>query len=337
MKIIQSFLIIILFFSAVTFADLTNPPYANIDYAFVFLPADSSLVMHGGWGPPDWHSKSNVWSLSNLGWEELPPAGSPAMTHHCGTLDTERGVIILCGQKNPGTSTNNMTWEYNGTSWQQKNDLSAGLKGDVEIAYDSTRKKTIAYVGPGWSETGTETWEYDGTNWMKIITAHSPAAAGDGALMQYDPISNNVVLITSTNNVFNTNYAETWTYDGADWTLKTAGYPTNAMLGGLAYDAAHGKMILITTDSETWEWNGNDWSLLHPDHSPTPARGFMTMAYDPIREVCSFFSGEYGFSHPIDTWEWNGNDWKEFVPVPEGGIILMILSVSFIVALFRRH
>jgi len=338
MKIIQCSIIAILIFSASIAWSLTNPPYANIDYAFAYLPAESALIMHGGWGPGAWsHGRSNVWSLANIGWEELPPGNSPQMTHHCGTLDTDRGVIILCGNKIPGSSTNNMTWEYNGILWQKKNDLSAGLKGDVEIAYDSVRKKTVAYVGPGWSDSGMETWEYDGTNWTKNVSATNATAAGDGALMQFDPVSNNIVLITSQDSIWSTNMAETWTYDGVDWTLRVSGYPTNAMLGGLAYDAARGNMVLITTDSETWTWNGADWTFLQPAHSPTPARGFFTMAYDPTRQVCAFYSGEYGSSHPIDTWEWDGSDWSEFVPIPEGGIMLLTLSASFIVIWLRRH
>jgi len=336
MKNIQFFVIMLLIFSATAYGALTNPPNANIDYAFAYLPAAGALIMHGGWGPPGWQPKSNVWQLAGVGWSELPSGSAPTMTHHCGALDTLRGVIAFCGKSSPGFSTNNMTWEYNGTLWQEKNTLHSGLKGDVEIAYDSARNKIVAYVGPDWSESGMETWEYDGSGWSRIITAHNPTAAEDGALMQYDPVSNNVVLITSSDNVFSTNYAETWVYDGTDWELKVAGYPTNAMLGGLAYDAARGKMTLLTTDSETWTWDGNDWTLLHPAHSPTPARGFFTMAYDPFRSVCVIYSGEYGSEHPIDTWEWDGSDWAEFIPIPEPGAFGAVISYLLLVLSIRR-
>ena len=329
MKKYHRYVLLILLISSLTISGaLTNPPNANIDYAFAYLPSAGALIMHGGWGPPDWQVRSNAWELANIGWSELPLGNAPPMTHHCAALDSERGVIVLCGKKSPGFSTNNFTWEYNGALWIEKNTLHSGLKGDVEIAYDSARKKIVAYVGPGWGENGMETWEYDGTSWTRIITAHNPTAAGDGALMQYDPISNNVVLITSADDVFSTNYAETWLYDGTDWTLMVAGYPTNAMLGGLAFDSARGKMFLLTTDSESWDWDGCDWTLLHPLHSPTPARGYFTMAYDQSRSVCALFSGENGSLHPVDTWEWDGNDWTEFIPDPEPGMGIWIWIIG---------
>jgi len=325
-------------FAAIAFAPalwalgLTNPPLPNIDYAFAHCPVSGGLVMHGGWCEPGWAIRSNAWLLTMTGWEET--IAGPRMTHHSAALDTHRNVVVVCGRTRFPNANTNVTWEFNGVAWQQKPDLLAGNGGDVELAYDRARRRIVAYVAEGTSET----WEYDGTNWTKKTTATMPPALEDGALMTYDPVSNAVLLVVTTNDLwFSGSYAsETWTYDGSDWTRRATGLPTNAWLGGLAWDEARGNAVLLTTDSETWTWNGAQWTRRTPAHSPAPARGFLTMAYDPLRAVSVFFSGEYstgGFSqvHPIDTWEWDGADWQQFVPVPEPltGMLLAAAGLLF--------
>ena len=43
-----------------------NPPTAPLattDFAFAYFPERSGLVMHGGWGDPDWRFRTNTWLL----------------------------------------------------------------------------------------------------------------------------------------------------------------------------------------------------------------------------------------------------------------------------------
>ena len=307
-------------------AMLTNPPLPNIDYAFAFLPGVGGLVMHGGWCEPDWEPRPDAWGLTIAGWDRVATNGVPAMIHHSGALDLPRSVMIVCGRTAFTFSPpyTNVTFEFDGVTWQRKADLVTSVGGDVEIAYDSARRLAVAYV----AESPTaETWEYNGTNWTQRTTATQPTPVGDGALLQFDPIRSNVVLVADTN---------TWTYDGTDWSLRASGLPTNTLVGGMAFDAARSNVVLLTTTSETWTWDGTAWTKRLPATSPTPARGFFTLAYDPLRAVSTLFSGEAGLVHPVDTWEWDGTNWGQFVPVPEPAATAVLIGLVFVARKGRK-
>jgi hypothetical protein len=66
---------------------------------------------------------------------------------------------------------------------------------------------------------------------------------------------------------------ETWTWDGAAWTLRNPQHrPPGALSGhSLAYDAASKRVVLFGGKSDmlhsnpldqTWVWDGNDWVQL---------------------------------------------------------------------------
>jgi hypothetical protein len=311
------------------YAGLTNPPTPNIDYAFAYLPSVGGLVMHGGWCEPDWQPRSNTWLLTDYGWEQI--LAGPRMMHHSAALDTQRGVLVVCGRTNYPNNNVNPTFEFSGSAWLQKPTLVAGNDGDVKLAYDPLRRKTVAYVG---GATPTETWEYDGTNWTFASTATQPSATAEGAVIGFDPVSNVVLLVVTTNELFSANVytSETWTYDGDDWTRRASGQPLNAWTGGMACDTAHSNLVLLTTAGQTWMWTGSMWRRLTPSHAPVPDRGFFTFAFDPLRAVSSFFSGEYTTGawvqvHPLDTWDWNGHTWSRFTPVPEPALMVAVVAV----------
>ena len=306
-------------------AGQTNPP-ATIDYAFAYLPAAGALMLHGGWGPPTWQPRNAAWALDQTGWHALSPTGAPAMMHHAAAYDSRRSVLVLCGRTGYGAPApyTNETWEYSGALWQQTADLVSMYDGDVELAYDARRGVTVAYVA---DDTTSETWEYDATNWARIPTLIRPTANSDGALMRYDALAQQIVLLTTTNPLFvsDTYVSQTWSYDGSNWELRAQGLPTNAFGAGMACDEARSNLVLLTTDSETWTWNGETWTLQSPLLAPPP-RSFFAMAYDPQRSVSVIFSGEAGALYPTDTWEWNGETWAEFVPMPEPGAARMLFG-----------
>ena len=54
--------------------------------------------------------------------------------------------------------------------------------------------------------------------------------------------------------------------------------------------------------------NGSTWSQQTPATSP-PARGYGSMAFDPINQVAILFGGGL-----TDTWAWNGSNWIQQHP-----------------------
>ena len=95
--------------------------------------------------------------------------------------------------------------------------------------------------------------------------------------------------------------SDTWTWDGAAWSLRSAKSAPGAGLA-LAFDSARGQAVLLTATG-TWTWDGAAWTQQHPQHlAPVGGR----MAYDPSLGVVVLVP-----SKATTTWAWNGSDWSQ--------------------------
>ncbi|MBW2993732.1 hypothetical protein KY317_04120 [Candidatus Woesearchaeota archaeon] len=77
--------------------------------------------------------------------------------------DSSRNVVVLFGgESSQGCDFNNETWEYNGTDWTQVYpDNAPSARGQIAMAYDSAREKTVLFGGQvGVYDFLNETWEY---------------------------------------------------------------------------------------------------------------------------------------------------------------------------------
>jgi hypothetical protein len=83
----------------------------------------------------------------------------------------------------------------------------------------------------------------------------------------------------------------------------------------MAYDEAHGRMVLFGGFDEhggffgdTWEWDGTSWTQ---GAGGPLARSDQAMAYDRIRgRVVLYGGGTYSTKY-VETWEWDGNSWSQ--------------------------
>lgn len=195
----------------------------------------------------------------------------------------------------------------------------------------------------GWCQPD---WMPRSSSWLLTEMGWEPGPDGpammhhSGALLTYNPLQGKTLLVVPEPQPGKAGMfvSETWAYDGTDWSMVASGTPSNAFRAGMAYDAARSNVVLLTTDSETWIWNGTAWTPRYPAHSPTPARGYFTMGYDPLRERAVIYSGEAdefpSATYPIDTWEWDGVDWQQFVPVPEPELAVAMMAA--LVGVLRR-
>jgi hypothetical protein len=138
--------------------------------------------------------------------------------------------------------------------------------------------------------------------------------------MAYDAARAQVVLFGG--GVGASVYADTWVWDGNNWTQE---YPANsppARSGhALAYDAARGQVVLFggnNADSmilrDTWVWDGTNWAQAFPASSP-PARTEFAMAYDSARAQVTLFGGKGTNNFSLaDTWVWDGSNWSQMHP-----------------------
>ena len=158
-------------------------------------------------------------------------------------------------------------------------------------------------------------------NWIHEAPENSPparyvsATANDGA-------SGKVMLFGGYGASPGIFLSDTWSWDGADWTQESPAHSPSSRYGhAMAYDAAHGKVVMFggwvssgAYSSETWVWNGTDWTLETPAASP-PARAYHAMKYDSASGKVILFGGfgnnTVGFS---DTWLWDGSNWSQAEP-----------------------
>ena len=133
--------------------------------------------------------------------------------------------------------------------------------------------------------------------------------------MAYDSAHGQVVLFARhdvTINGFKVLVNDTWTWDGSNWTQKSpqnipsAENPANLIAAAMAYDSAHGQVVLV--GGNCWTWDGSNWT---PQNSPYP-ESHHAMAYDSAHGQVVLSGGHAptnGQDFPGDTWTWDGSDW----------------------------
>jgi hypothetical protein len=169
-------------------------------------------------------------------------------------------------------------------------------------------------------------------NWVLQTPGTSPPARY-GAVMAYDAARSQTVLFgglisTAIPGRFNdTN--DTWVWDGTNWTQAASG-PSGRAWSAMAYDAAHGQIVLFGGIrnvffgtggfelNDTWVWDGTNWTQKSPATSPSTRSG-SAMAYDATHGQIVLFGGFHRTSATVasylnDTWVWDGTNWTQKSP-----------------------
>ena len=162
-------------------------------------------------------------------------------------------------------------------------------------------------------------------NWSQQFPQNSPSPRSNHA-MACDLAHDNLVLFGGVDLSQNgTPVADTWTWDGVNWTQQSPANPPPARFGaGMAYDAAHDQMVLFggqvnnsgrilsSTLNDTWLWNGAIWIVANPTSVP-PVHSFHQLAYDAAHRQTVLFAGALLDAQLIDTWLWDGSNWTDQV------------------------
>lgn len=283
----------------VTWRRRTQSPQNRFYAPMTYDSARSVGVMFGGYG------LNETWELSAGGWALRTPSVAPSPRGgHAIAYDRSRQRTVVFGGGDGSTSMRyRETWEWDGTSWQQRN-TQAMPPGVVVAAmtYDEARREIVFFGGQ--VDAGQtmldETWTYDGTNWVHRSPATSPPARAYQG-MAYDRRRQRVVLFggllppgQATN--------DTWEWDGSTWTEVPVAVQQRPSPRGtyITYDEARGRVTLLgghdgaTRLGDTWEFDGTTWHLLSPTKSPS-ARGFASAVYSEATE---------------QTWVFGGFDWQ---------------------------
>jgi len=270
-------------------------------------------------------------------WVQKFPVASPSGRFgHSMVYDAARGEVVLYGGYAEPVLRGE-TWVWNGTNWVQKlsNNLPDGTgyyavsRYGHAMAYDDARSQVVLFGGfrEGFGlGRVNDTWVWDGTNWTQRFPSKKPSARDEHAMV-YDPAGRQVVLFGGFAGTWAWGegwvpLADTWVWDGINWTEKS---PTNKPPArerhAMAYDAARGQVVLFGglgargPLNDTWTWDGTTWTQKSPANKP-PAREGHAMAYDAARRQVLLFGGDDSRTPRLlnDTWVWDGSNWVQQFP-----------------------
>ncbi|MDQ6837119.1 MAG: hypothetical protein M3137_01925 [Actinomycetota bacterium] len=169
-----------------------------------------------------------------------------------------------------------------------------------------------------------DTWTWDGKAWVEQDPPTRPvgrnsqamAEAPDGQVVMFGGCCDD----GSGGGVHDGPLADTWTWDGRDWTdRQPAVRPDARVAATVAYDGATRTDVLFGGSGiggdlgDTWTWDGREWSRRSPPHSP-PARSVAAMAYDVGTRRVVLFGGSGKGGYLGDTWTWDGREWTRQSP-----------------------
>lgn len=204
---------------------------------------------------------------------------------------------------------------------QQSPVISPSARYRSQMAYDSRRNVVVLFSGnvctavtcssPG------DTWEWDGTNWTQLSPLVAPPGRYSSALA-YDPTRQRIVLFGGRDNNLPKTYADTWEWDGTNWTLMSpATAPSAREDHALAFDGSRVVLFGGSGNADTWLWDGSVWTTASPATVPS-ARDKCSMLYDPNRGKAILFGGwDYSIGPLSDTWEWDGTTWTQLSPATQ--------------------
>jgi uncharacterized protein (TIGR03437 family) len=258
-------------------------------------------------------------------WTEVfSTANPPKRESHAMAYDSAAGSVVMFGGYSGSGGTNfGDTWTWNPIlGWEQNRFLATSppARSLHAMAYDSVHGEVVLFGGADSSgDILNDTWVYSGgSTW----TQKSPPASPPGRVyhtMAFDSAHGQVVLFggAATDSVITAPPAlgDTWLWNGTTWTQASPQTsPSPRYLDALAYDSAHGQVVLFGGQDvnenplgDTWVWDGFNWTQKSPQTSPPLGTGG-AMAYDSTHGQVVLF-GATGA-----TWIWDGSNWTKESP-----------------------
>jgi hypothetical protein len=251
--------------------------------------------------------------------------------------DKKQNNLLLFGGKN-GNGNLADTWTWDGKNWTQQHPAtSPGPIGGASMAYDDATGLVVLFGGcpTGCLQSSAATWTWDGTTWSQLHPMNSPPARTNASLV-YDAAQGQMVLFGGKGaGAQSSPLADTWTWNGTDWTQQHPVTTPSARLNmSMAYDAATRSVVLfggddqkapVPTLADTWTWNGATWTRQSPATSPSPGFIHANIAIGAYPTTTSMALNEStgqvvltlagsdntGTQEVQVSWVWNGSTWTQ--------------------------
>lgn len=258
-------------------------------------------------------------------WNMVATQGPAGREFAAMAYDSARQRTVMFGGSMIGSSPLlNDTWEWNGSSWLQRQVPGPGARTSHAMTYDSQRGRVVLFGGMAYQGSGHvyfgDTWEWDGAAWLPQVFASGPVARGNHA-MAYDVQRGRVIMFGGAVGI-GTPTGDTWEWNGLAWAQAQVAGPAPRAYHAMAHDTQRGRTVLFggwatngtptpTWYSDTWEWDGSAWTQVYS--SFPSARSQHAMVYDSQRArvvVVGGWNGTQTSGTLNGTWEWDGAAWS---------------------------
>jgi hypothetical protein len=210
--------------------------------------------------------RGDTWGSDGSSWLLLSNTGPSARAIHAMAFDSHRGLTVLFGGSASSGENFADTWEWDGMTWVQRDDLPQPLpqgRHRHSMAYDAYRQRIVLFggdVGNGGTVLG-DTWEFDGTNWLQVATAGPEPRFSHS--MAYDPLRRRVVLFGGVPSLYGPAFGDTWEWNGVAWSKSPATGPSPRAGHAMAFSGIAGNLLMFgggpnggSPLNDTWEYGG---------------------------------------------------------------------------------
>jgi len=195
-------------------------------YSAMTYDGSHNLVLFGGY-TDGVGFLSDTWVWDGSTWTNKNPAHHPSARDGAAmTYDSASNSVILFGGED-GTAFAD-TWSWSGIDWTQLTPAQSPPKRAwAGMAASPTTSAPILFGGlDSAGLVDTWTWENANNKWSAVTTAHHPTARSDFG-MTLDTVHSEIVVFGGGNwsgTTLNTEYGDTWTFNGTDWTQEHSAY-----------------------------------------------------------------------------------------------------------------
>ena len=297
------------------------------------------VVVFGGCCPPGQQESADTWEFDGASWSEMHPTGVPQF-REAGNLafDAATGTSVLFGGMTcpvpPGQTAGsvlchllNDTWTWDGVAWTEQHPahqppprLFAGM------AYHAATGRVVLFGGLTCTTSScsalaslADTWTWDGVDWTEQSPPTSPPPTVAPAFSSDEAHAQVVMFGGATCSSSCTMLTGTWTWDGANWSLRSpSASPPARLSSAMTDDLGSQRVVLFGGEdsngvflADTWAWDGATWTQVQGTSSP-PGRLGAGLVYAPsLHEDVLFggLSGLYTSDLLDDTWFLSASGW----------------------------
>lgn len=308
-----------------------HEPPARSDMAMTYDPARQRITVFAGVSSGG--SFNDTWTWDGTEWTEHEVAEPPERRFSpAAATDRLTGEVVIFGGHRT-TFLGADTWGWDGGEWRLLDLPTPRPRFEAVMEPDPIGRGVLLFGGDADSRL-SDTWIFDG-RWTRLSPARSPAARA-GAASAFDKSREQVVVFGG----FGTDardLADTWTWNGQNWSEVTPAFPALSpsarRAAAMAYDDERDEVVLfggfnpgLAVFGDTWTWDGAAWELKTPLRSPPPLYD-AAMVYDEARGEVVMFGGLDDSNDLVsDTWIWDGRTWTRreprVAPRPRSGTMM---------------